>query len=177
MVRFQRLAVAVLGIVAFAGCSKSDTAGSDTTAVVAGATPVTTADAAADDIAIRAINPAWFKAHAAGDVDAIAALYSDDAILSIPGAAPIRGIAGIREALQKDFRDMAAAGLSQTSGTSPEFGVSGDIGHEWNTYILKDKSGKTIDTGKYLSVFARRNGKWMIIRDIWNSDMPPTPAT
>jgi len=71
---------------------------------------------------------------------------------------------------------MAAAGLSQTSGANPEFGVSGDLGHEWNTYTLKDKSGKTIDTGKYVSVFARRNGKWVIIRDIWNSDGPPTPA-
>lgn len=176
MIRFTINAVAVLSIVAVASCTKSDPAMSDTNAAAATAAPVTTADAAADELAIRAINPAWFKAHAAGDVEGLVALYADDAILSIPGAAPIRGTAGIREAYTKDLRDMAAAGMSQASGPNPEFAVSGDLGHEWNTFILKDKSGKTIDTGKYLSVFARRNGKWMIVRDIWNSDTPAPSA-
>jgi hypothetical protein len=34
-----------------------------------------------------------------------------------------------------------------------------DLGWEWNTFTLTDKSGATIDKGKYVTVFARRNEK------------------
>ena len=172
MVRLKKQALVVLSIVALVGCTKRDPATSDTSAAVASATPIATADAAADELAIRAINPAWFKAYAAGDIEGIVGLYADDAILSVPGAASKRGTAALRESYTKDVRDMAAAGLSQEPGPNPEFAVSGDLGHEWNTFILKDKSGKTIDTGKYITVFARRNGKWVIVRDMWNTDTP-----
>jgi ketosteroid isomerase-like protein len=32
-----------------------------------------------------------------------------------------------------------------------------------------------VDAGKYVTVFQRKDGKWRIIRDIWNSDNPPAP--
>ena len=167
MSRFTRASIVALGIVAFAACNTADRAASDTSAVAA----APAADAAADEQAIRAVNPAWFKAHQAGDADALAAFYAEDAVLNPPGAAPVRGSAAIREAFSKELAAMAAAGLSQSAGANPEFEVSGDLGYEWNTYTVTDKSGKTVDTGKYLSVFGRRNGKWMIVRDIWNSDV------
>jgi hypothetical protein len=68
---------------------------------------------------------------------------------------------------------MKAAGLKNNQGASPEFGVSGDLGWEWNTFTVTDQTGATVDTGKYVTVYARRDGKWLIVRDIWNSDMPP----
>jgi ketosteroid isomerase-like protein len=169
MVRIRRGTLAALTIFALAACAKTEPAASDT-AVVASAPA---ADAAADEQAIRAVNPGWFKAHQSGDVDALVAYYSDDAVISAPGAAPVRGAAGIREAFAKELQAMKAAGLTQSPGANPEFAVSGDLGYEWNTYTVADKSGKTIDTGKYLSVFGRRDGKWLIVRDIWNSDMAP----
>ena len=174
MVRIARVSIAVLGFAALASCTQSTPAASDSGTVVATAAAP---DAAADEQAIRAINPVWFKAHETGDVEGLVALYSDDAVISAPGAPPARGTAAIRAAFTKEVADMAAAGLSQTSGSSPEFGVSGDLGYEWNTYTVKDKAGKTVDQGKYTSIFARRDGKWVIIRDTWNSDMPATPAT
>ena len=45
--------------------------------------------------------------------------------------------------------------------------------HIWNTFKVTDKSGATVDAGKYLTPAARKDGKWRIIRDIWNSDNPP----
>jgi len=33
-----------------------------------------------------------------------------------------------------------------------------------------------VDAGKYLTVFQRRDEKWMIIRDTWNSDTAPAAA-
>lgn len=173
MVHVIKASILLLSVVALSSCAKTTPAASDTSVVAS----APAADAAADEQAIRAINPVWFKAHEAGDVSGLVALYSDDAVISVPGAPPVRGTAAIRESFTKEVRDMAAAGLSQKSGANPEFAVSGDLGYEWNTFTVADKAGKTVDTGKYLSVFARRNGKWVIVRDIWNSDTPPAPAT
>ena len=173
MVHITKASILLLSVVALSSCAKTTPAASDSSAVVS----APAADAATDEQAIRAINPAWFKAHQAGDVEGLVAHYSDDAVLSVPGAAPIRGTAAIRESFTKEVRDMAAAGLSQKGGANPEFAVSGDLGYEWNTFTVTDKSGKTVDTGKYLSVFGRRNGKWVIVRDIWNSDTPAAPTT
>ena len=172
MVHVTKASILLLSIAALSSCSKTAPSASDTSVVAS----APAADAEADEQAIRAINPAWFKAHQAGDVEGIVVHYSDDALVSAPGAPPIRGTAAIREAFTKELRDLAAAGLSQKSSSNPEYELSGDLGYEWNTYTVSDKSGKTVDTGKYLSVFGRRNGKWVIVRDIWNSDAPPAPT-
>lgn len=157
----RSIAIVAASLVVLAGCAK---------------TAPTAADAAADETAIRAIDTAWFKAYNAGDVDGVTALYAEDAVLNIPGAPAARGAAAIREAYAKDIAAAAAGGLTDTQSPSAEFGVSGDLGWEWNTYTVTDKSGTTVDTGKYVTVFGKKNGKWYIIRDIWNSDTPATPG-
>ncbi len=173
MIRFKKASIVALGIVALVGCTKSAPPVSDTASVAAtGPAP----DATADEQAIRAINPVWFKAYNAHDVDGVVALYADDAVLNMPGIPAVRGPAAIRAAYQKDIQGAAAAGYTDTQGTNGEFGVSGDLGWEWNTFTVTDKSGKNVDAGKYVTVYARRNGKWQIIRDIWNSDLPSVPA-
>src|SRR5687767_5064161 len=139
MIRFTKVVIAALGVFAVASCSKGDQAASATSTVAV----APAADAAADEQAVRAINPLWFKAHQSGDVEGLVALYTDDAVISAPGAPPARGTAAIRAPFTKEIADMSAAGLSQTSGPNGEFGVSGDLGYEWNTYTVKDKAGKT----------------------------------
>ncbi len=172
MPKMKKASILLLGIAALSSCAKTTPPESDTGMVAS----APAADAAADEQAIRAVNPAWFKAHSAGDVAGLVALYSDDAVISVPGVPPVRGTAAIRESFAKDVRDMAAAGLAMKSGPNAEFVVSADLGYEWNTFTLADKAGKTVDTGKYLTVFGRRNGKWVIVRDIWNSDTPAAPT-
>jgi uncharacterized protein (TIGR02246 family) len=156
------LAIVTVGLIALAGCAKTP------------APPV--ADVAADETAIRGINPQWFQAYAAGDADAIAALYAEDAVLSPPGAPPARGRAAIREYLAGDIAAAKAAGVTFNPGPSPEFSVSGDLGWEWNTFNITDSGGATVDTGKYVTVYGRKNGNWAIVRDIWNSDAAPAAA-
>jgi len=75
MTSLRQLAVIAAGLVALAGCAKAPPPPA--------AEPVV--DTAADEAAVRAVNPAWFAAHTAGDADAVAALYADDAVLNIPG--------------------------------------------------------------------------------------------
>lgn len=128
---------------------------------------------AADEATIRTLNQEWYKAYKANDADAIVALYAEDAVVSPPGAPPARGHAAIRELMVKDMADAAAAGITLNDAHTSDFGVSGDIGWEWGTFTVTDKSGATVDKGKFVSVFARKNGKWVIERDIWNSDMMP----
>jgi uncharacterized protein (TIGR02246 family) len=127
---------------------------------------------AADEAAIRSINPNWFKAYNAGDANSMVALYAEDAVVNPPGAPAARGQAAIREYFTKDVAASAAAGMTLNGSTTTDAGVSGDLGWEWGTFTAKDKSGATIDAGKYVTVYARKGGKWLIIRDIWNSDGP-----
>ncbi len=131
-------------------------------------------DAAADEAAVRAINPAWFKAMSAGDAAGVAALYADDAVVSPPGAPAARGKAAILALFTKEIADMASAGLTNNMGTDPtEVGVSGDLAWEWGTYTVTDKAGKIVEVGKFTSIIARRDGAWKLIRDTWNSDNAP----
>jgi uncharacterized protein (TIGR02246 family) len=162
MGRFKSAVVAAAGVLALAGCA-------------AGAPPA--ADTAADEAAIRAMNTSWFTAYNAGDVAGVAALYADDAVVNSPGAVPARGSAAIRESVAKDIAASSGGGFTLMQTAKSEIGISGDLAWEWNTFTVTDKSGATVDAGKYVTVFGRKDGKWLIIRDIWNSDNPPpTPA-
>lgn len=168
-----KASLAVLSILALSGCSKAEAPVADTAAAMTPSAAPTATATAADREAVQAVNAAWFKAYNAHDVDAISALYADDAVMSAPGMPSARGGVAIKEAFRKDLDAATKAGISNNMGTNGEMGVSGDLAWESNTFTATDKSGKTLDRGKYVTLFERRSGKWLIIRDIWNSDGPP----
>ena len=126
----------------------------------------------ADEAAIRDINRAWAKTYNAGDADGLVALHAEDAVVSAPGAPAARSHAAIRELFVQDITASVKGGITLSIGAASDVGVSGDLGWEWGTFKATDKSGATADAGKYVTVFARKDGKWLIIRDIWNSDGP-----
>jgi hypothetical protein len=72
--------------------------------------------------------------------------------------------------------ESAKGGIALSLGAKPAGGVSGDMGWQSGTYAVKDKAGKVLDTGKYLSVSMKKDGKWLYVRDTWNSDTPPPAA-
>ena len=51
-------------------------------------------------------------------------------------------------------------------------GVAGDTGWESGTYTVAGASGATVDSGSYLQVSHKSNGKWLYIRVSYNSDRP-----
>ncbi|HVE88986.1 MAG TPA: SgcJ/EcaC family oxidoreductase [Burkholderiaceae bacterium] len=139
------------------------------------ATPIAVA---ADDAAtIRANTEAWFKAFNAGNADAVAASYANDAVVMAPGAPPASGAAAIKQLLSKEMAGMKAAGVSLAQGKLNDVAVKGDMAWHAGTYsVIKD--GKTVDTGSYMEVLRKKDGKWLIVRDIWNSSTSPAaPAT
>jgi chemotaxis protein MotB len=154
MKSLKRLILLVASFAALTACAKMQSA----------------PDTAADAAAIRAVQDSWYKAYNSGDGAAIAALYAEEAVLSPPNKPAVRGSASIHEFFVKDAAEFAATGGAATQGTTSDTGVSGDLAWQWGTFTITDKSGATVETGKFTTLFQRRDGKWMIIRDTWNSD-------
>jgi uncharacterized protein (TIGR02246 family) len=129
----------------------------------------------ADEAALRAQTTSWEKAYNGGDAKGVAAQYAEDALLLPPGAPGVRGRAAILDFFTKDVAASKAAGVVFVIDPKTEVGVSGAMGWESGTYKVTVK-GAVVETGKFLSVSRKKNGKWLYIRDTWNSDAPPAPA-
>jgi len=133
-------------------------------------------DTAAEEAAVKAVTAAWLDAYNAGDVEKIVAMYAEDAVLMPPHAAVATGHAGIRAFLTTDAAAAKAAGVKLVPAAATA-GVAGDTGWESGSYTVANASGATVDSGSYLSVSRKSNGKWLLVRDIYNSDRPlPAPA-
>ncbi len=141
--------------------------------LVVGGITSSAADPAAEVAAIHAVDDLWVKAFNAGDADTMAAQYEAHAVLLPPGAPAAHGQPAIHAFFAKMVRAAAKDGLAFSLGAKPAGGARGDTGWSSGTYVLKDKAGHVIDTGKYLSVSKKKDGKWLYVRDTWNSDGPP----
>jgi len=131
--------------------------------------------ATADEAAIRAQTASWEKAYNAGDAKAVAAQYADDALLLPPGAPAVSGRAAILDYFTKDIAGSKAAGVVFVVNPKTDVGVSGNMGWESGMYKVTMK-GAVVETGKFLSVSHKKDGKWQYIRDTWNADAAPAPA-
>jgi len=94
-------------------------------------------------------------------------------VLYPPGAPAAVGRVAIRKFLAADTAATRGAGLTMNIPEAGAVDVSGDLAYEAGSYTVTDASGATVDAGKYIGVFQKRDGKWLYIRDTWNSDMPP----
>ena len=135
---------------------------------------VVQAAASADELAIRTQTTNWGKAYNGGDAKAVAAQYAEDALLLPPGASGVSGRAAILAFFTKDIAGSKAAGAVFVINPKTDVGVSGDMGWESGAYKVTVK-GTVVETGKFLSVSRKKDGKWLYIRDTWNADAPPTP--
>ena len=155
----NRLLTLVVGTLLVSGCASPTPAPSDTTA---------------DATALPEITQTGVKSYNSADSETMAALYAEDAVLTPPHAPIARGRAAIREFLAKDSAGAKSAGVKLVPG--PEtVGVSGDWGWNSGSFTAQDGSGKTVDSGSYLSVSHKVNGKWLYVRDTYNSDQPLPP--
>ncbi|MBV6423463.1 MAG: hypothetical protein NAOJABEB_01256 [Steroidobacteraceae bacterium] len=155
MHRLARAALVAAGLLAVVGCTPSGPDAGNTKA---------------DEDTMRRGTERWIGAYSKGDVDAIMALYTEDAVVMPPGAHAATTPEALRDFLTTDIA--TSAGLTFELGDSAT-GVSGDLGWHAGAFSVKNSAGETVNTGKYLEVWRRANGKWLIVRDMWNLDAAP----
>ena len=110
---------------------------------------------------------AWIGAFNDGDAAAIAAMMTEDGMLLPPNSPPIEG----REAIEGYWAAAIAGGLSG-SLEEIESSVSGDLGYKVGTYELSGADGEVVDHGKWIEVWKKIDGEWLMHRDIYNSSVP-----
>jgi len=123
---------------------------------------------AADKSALEAGATAWMEAFGAKDIDAITAFYAEDAVLLPPDAPAIFG----RDAISATMQEMFAAGLS-IELEDLEIKVAGNLGYKAGRYRTRGEDGSLIDRGKYIEIWSKIDGNWVLHRDIWNSSVQP----
>jgi ketosteroid isomerase-like protein len=122
--------------------------------------------------AIRRNNSDFDAAVRAGNAQsAVDNFYAPDAIMMSPNMAALNG----RDAVRGYWSQAASAGAIDLALTSSDVMQScSDMAVESGRYDfnLTPKGGQAMhDTGKYIVVWKKMNGRWWAVRDIYNSDM------
>jgi ketosteroid isomerase-like protein len=138
-------------------------------------TAPTSVDTAAGEAAIRSADQAHVDAFNAGDVDTIVAGYAEDAVVMPSDAPAVSGREAIRKMFAESIAGAKAAGLTESLGEYTSV-VSGNVGWSAGTSKETNAKGATVWAGKFLATWRRTDGKWLAVRDTWNSDGPAVPA-
>jgi uncharacterized protein (TIGR02246 family) len=117
--------------------------------------------------AIQALNDKWDAAFNKGDAAAIAAMYAPDATVLPPGGDMIKGRDGIQKFWGGAVQQLGDAKLTTVDVLPLGSAAAREIG----TFSFKTKGATPQDmTGKYVVVWRRIGGKWLLATDIWNAN-------
>ena len=124
---------------------------------------------------VRAADAAITQSVAAKDLDRILAHYADDAVM-LPTAEPL--IDG-KTAIREEWQHILAIPAFSNQTTMRDAKVSGDgsLAYTYGTYRARmmGEDGKPVEEpGKYVTIWRRgADGKWLIVVDTYNTDIPP----
>ncbi len=96
--------------------------------------------------------------------------YADDAVTFFPNRPPLIG----KEAIIAYFSSAIASKTDRISFKTKDVFVSNDGNQvvEIGYYNVVDSANTSINTGNYMSLFEKRDGKYVCLRDMSASDMP-----
>jgi uncharacterized protein (TIGR02246 family) len=155
--RISLLAVVCSAILMLAGCASDGTQPDART----------TANAQED---IGQLHAAFMKAFNAKDPSALAATYTDDAVLMSPNEPEVKTSLGIENYARQAFANTPVTGIllnvTETEVQNSSWAFCSGF------YTLLGPNGSTLDRGKFLEVVKMTDKGWKLHRDIYNSDMP-----
>ena len=117
---------------------------------------------------IQALNNTWSAASNANDVATILTFYADDAVSMADDKPMSVGKAAIQKVLEAELANRKD-GITVSYETLDVFGDE-NLLTETRKVTSKDAAGKVTYTGKYMELWEKRNGKWQVIREIYNDD-------
>lgn len=124
----------------------------------------------ADIEAIKVSDKAWQEHALANDWEALASLYAENAMYMAPNQSAIIG----RDNLQSYMESQPPTTAVEI--VTHEIDGSGDFAFSRGTYtqtFSQEGMDPITDSGKYLAILKKQeDGSWLIIRDIFNSDLP-----
>lgn len=126
--------------------------------------------------AIRARNRTFMAGVAAGNVNEMMTIYSEEAVLLPPNAPAQRGPAAIRQfwtgflATGKFTLNLIPDDIQQSCDMATE------IGRYEVTVVPAGTTATVKDGGKYVVSWRKVNGEWRAFADIFNSDAPAFAA-
>ena|SRR5258705_10118763 len=121
--------------------------------------------------AIQSMEDAYAAAEKAKDADKVVVYYSDDAVSYNRNEMPTSGKAAIKARLADHL-------AKDTTGNSNVYKVvdlfaDGNMVVEIGSWTVLNPSGAETDKGHYMSVFQKRDDKWVCVRDM---NVTSTPA-
>ena len=122
---------------------------------------------------IKQANAAFATAMRTNDFDAITNTYTADATFMPPNMPAAHGQSAIRTAWTGFLGQFSSTDIMLTTDDVQQ---SGDLAAETGRYMVhvvpKGTTTPVTDSGKYVVVWKKIDGRWKIYRDIFNSDLP-----
>jgi len=123
--------------------------------------------------AIAEFNREYLEAINTGDIDALAALTTEDHLMVSSGGAPLAGRQALVDAMTGAFRSVDI----EESWSPEETVVSGDLAYQRGTFVVvatpKGGGESSRTTGNFLRIYRRQpDGRWFMVRDTFNSAAP-----
>ncbi len=127
-------------------------------------------DLAALKAEIQAKEDAFAAAEKAKDAEAVAAYYADDAVSYNRNKEPLSGKAAIKAGIAQRIAADTTGNLSTYQVV--DLFADGNLLVEIGSFTSKNPAGQETDKGHYLSVFQKRDGKYVCIRDMNVTSIP-----
>jgi ketosteroid isomerase-like protein len=96
--------------------------------------------------------------------------YADDAVSYFVGQKPVVGKAAIHQFIENELLDFPKGAKISFETIEVHVANDGQYVFEIGAYKQVDSTGVILNNGHYFSLFAKRDGKYVCIRDMANSN-------
>jgi len=118
---------------------------------------------------IQGIENAFASVYNTGNVDALT-YYADDATSYFNGKTPLVGKDAIHQSMNEELANFTKGDKISFETKEVYVGDNGNHVLEIGSYKFTDSTGTKLRSGNYFSLFEKRDGKYLCIRDMGNSD-------